>query len=77
VVAAPGLLVPLLLLPPPVPLGEPAPGLFPAVGADGTEVPVADARHELANDEADAEALLFTVPLPAKLHVWALFLFAS
>jgi len=77
VVAAPGLLVPLLPLPLLLPLVEAAPGLFPAVGADGTEVPVADARHELANEEADAVDALFTVPLPAKLHAWAVFLFAS
>jgi hypothetical protein len=47
-------------------------------GAVGTFVPVADARHELAIAVADAEeALLFTVPLPPKLHDWALRLFAS
>src|SRR6267154_325466 len=47
-------------------------------GAVGTFVPVADARHELATEVADAEeALLFTVPLPPKLHDWALRLFAS
>lgn len=48
------------------------------VGALGTNVPVAEARHELATAAADAvEALLFTVPLPPKLHCWALRLFAS
>lgn len=48
------------------------------VGALGTNVPVAEARHELATAAADAvEALSFTVPLPAKLHCWALRLFAS
>ena len=47
-------------------------------GGVGTVVPVADARHELATEEAVAEeALLFTVPLPAKLHAWALRLLNS
>src|SRR6266851_7324414 len=58
----------------PLPLVVVYPGL---PGAVGTLTPVADARHELATAEADAEeALLFTVPLPAKLHAWALRLFA-
>lgn len=69
VVAAP-------FFPLPLPLGD-DPALAEA-GAVGTFVPVADARHELAIAVADAEeALLFTVPLPLKLHDWALRLFAS
>jgi len=60
-----------------LPLAEAAPALDDDGGV-GTFVPVADARHELATAEADAvEALLFTVPLPPKLHAWALRLFAS
>lgn len=63
-------------LPPLLPLVEA--GLFVVDGAVGTVIPVADARHELATAAADAEeALLFTVPLPAKLHDCALRLFAS
>lgn len=59
-------------------LVEADPALLTELGAAGTFVPVADARHELATEEADAvEALLFTVPLPPKLHDWALRLFAS
>ena len=59
-----------------LPLGEAA--WLAEAGAVGTDVPVADARHELATAVADAEeALLFTVPLPLKLHDWALRLFAS
>lgn len=59
-------------------LVEADPAWLTELGAVGTFVPVADARHELATDVAvDAEALLFTVPLPAKLHDWALRLFAS
>jgi hypothetical protein len=50
-----------------LPLGDPA--WLAEAGAVGTAVPVADARHELATEVADAEeALLFTVPLPPKLH---------
>ena len=60
-----------------LPLGD-DPAWLAEAGAVGTFVPVADARHELATAVADAEeALLFTVPLPAKLHDWALRLFAS
>jgi hypothetical protein len=51
---------------------EPVPGLFPVDGVDGVLTPVADARHELATAEADAVEALFTVPLPEKLHAWAL-----
>jgi len=59
-------------------LEEADPAWLTELGAVGTFVPVADARHELATEEADAvEALLFTVPLPPKLHAWAFFLFAS
>jgi hypothetical protein len=59
-----------------LPLGD-DPALADA-GEVGTFVPVADARHELATAVAsDEEALLFTVPLPLKLHDWALRLFAS
>lgn len=68
VVAAPFLLL--------LPLGDDPAWL--EAGAVGTFVPVADARHELATAVADAEEdLLFTVPLPPKLHDWALRLFAS
>jgi hypothetical protein len=56
---------------------EPVPGLFPVDGVDGVLTPVADARHELATAEADAVEALFTVPLPEKLHAWALRPFAS
>jgi hypothetical protein len=59
-------------------LVEADPAWLAELGAVGTFVPVADARHELATEDAVAvEALLFTVPLPAKLHDWALRLFAS
>jgi len=60
----------------PLPLLEPLPGLF-VDGVVGVLTPVADARHELATAEADEVEALFTVPLPAKLHAWALRLFAS
>lgn len=60
-----------------LPLGD-DPAWLAEGGEVGTFVPVADARHELATAVADAEeALLFTVPLPPKLHDWALRLFAS
>ena len=51
----------------------------PEDGALGTNVPVADARQELATWVAlvELEALVFTVPFPLKLHAWALRLFAS
>jgi len=50
-------------------LVEADPAWLTELGAVGTFVPVADARHELATEDAVAdEALLFTVPLPAKLH---------
>jgi len=56
----------LLLLP--LPLDDPE--LLPEDGAVGTCVPVADARQELATALAfeEDEALVFTVPLPPKLH---------
>jgi hypothetical protein len=57
---------------------EDDPAWLAEAGEVGIFVPVADARHELATAVADAEeALLFTVPLPLKLHDWALRLFAS
>lgn len=57
---------------------EDDPAWLAEAGEVGTFVPVADARHELATAVADAEeALPFTVPLPLKLHDWALRLFAS
>jgi len=66
-----------LLLWLPLPVVEPVPGLFPVDGVVGVLTPVADARHELATAEADAVEALFTVPLPEKLHAWALRPFAS
>jgi hypothetical protein len=62
----------LLLLPPlPLPLVEVDLELLVA-GVLGVLTPVADARQELATAAADALEAVFTVPLPAKLHAWAL-----
>jgi hypothetical protein len=64
--------LPLLLLPLPLPLVEVDPGLFTVAGVLGVLTPVADARQELATAVADAVEAVFTVPLPPKLHAWAL-----
>lgn len=62
--------LPLLLLP--LPLVEVDPGFVTVAGVVGVLTPVADERQELATAAADAVEAVFTVPLPAKLHAWAL-----
>jgi len=61
----------------PLPLVEDEPGPPVVDEPGGTNVPVADARQELATAGADPVEALFTVAFPANLHASALRWFPS